>query len=486
MNGYFIGSVGHAEAFKRDANGNLTLAFTSRTLTDSGINISVSKDDIRGGEGAAIQFNFFHDANVEITLTDVLWKREYLTAQLGAQFDAGISGQFDYITETLTARSNLLFPTNRVQRLPVPCSDGGQFVVWYSKVGEDEWHAYSSSSTILAIPVSALDGTAYCVRYLAPETHAKTAEITSTIIPEELFLIITAPLFSGDACAASRGRLAGHITFEIPRFQLNGTQEFNLNMSQNQTMSLNGVALASPSESCDSSADKLLRIMEVNFNIAWYSDIVALAVDESCLQVGAVPVVFGITSNGDILRCPNQELIYRRTSTGEYTAMPANYTFDAGTYYLNINAGTHDDPTPFLNSDNEVTVDAPGMYSITSSVTNGEAASTNPTVISPGSSATLIYRFDGTSYSTPASVSVSGATQVSWVQDSTQQGTLVINNPTGNVMITVVGEPILPQLATPAILGIDGYDASVTVVENAESYRFYVDDVDIGTYPINL
>ena len=92
---YFLGSVGKAEAFKRDENGNLQLAFVSKTLTDSGLNISTTKDDIRAGEGAPVLFSFYHDANVEITLTDVLWKPEYLEAQLGANFE---SGNEDYIT----------------------------------------------------------------------------------------------------------------------------------------------------------------------------------------------------------------------------------------------------------------------------------------------------------------------------------------------------------------------------------------------------
>ena len=98
-NKYFLGSVGKAEAFRKDADGNLRLAFVSKTLTDSGLNISTTKDDIRAGQGAPIQFSFYHDPSVEITLTDVLWKPEYLTAQLGAEFE---NGSEDYITDEVT------------------------------------------------------------------------------------------------------------------------------------------------------------------------------------------------------------------------------------------------------------------------------------------------------------------------------------------------------------------------------------------------
>ena len=76
----------------------------------------------------------------------------------------------------------------------------------------------ASENPINEISVDAVNGTQFCVRYLAADSRAKVAEITSSIIPEELFLVITAPIFAGDACAASRGKAAGHITFEIPRF----------------------------------------------------------------------------------------------------------------------------------------------------------------------------------------------------------------------------------------------------------------------------
>ena len=223
---YFLGSVGKAEAFKKDANGDLTLAFVSKTLTDSGLNISTSKDDIRAGEGAPIQFSFFHDASVEITLTDVLWKKEYLTAQLGAQFDEGVNGQIDYISETLTSDNTGKITLGKaIKPMPIPCAEGDQYVVWYTVKGQDDWHSYTSGTIFTEVSGLAADKD-YCVRYLAAESHAKTAEITATIIPEELFLIITAPIFAGDACNASKGKAAGHITFEVPRFQLNGSQEF--------------------------------------------------------------------------------------------------------------------------------------------------------------------------------------------------------------------------------------------------------------------
>jgi len=338
---YFLGSVGRAEAFRRMENGNMQLLFSSKTLTDSGINISTSKDDIRAGEGAPIQFSFYHDPSVEITLTDVLWKREYLEAQLGVTFQQDAEHQYDYVSETLENNTSSAVSTNlghTMGKLPVVCSNSKPYVLWGSKAGEDDWKVIASSDTAITsyeVPAN----TTLCVRYFGTDSRARMATITSTIIPEELFLIITAPIYAGDACAASRGKAAGHITFEVPRFQLNGAQDFTMNMSSNQTMSLSGTAMATTAEDCESSAGKLLRIIEVLENEHWYSDVIGLLVDEDSAVNGATPVVFAERKDGSVFRCDNANLLHASTDGGTATPMTAAYTWSTGTVYININDG---------------------------------------------------------------------------------------------------------------------------------------------------
>lgn len=312
---YFLGSVGKAEAFRRESNGDLHLAFVSKTLTDSGLNISTTKDDIRAGEGAPVQFSFYHDSNVEITLTDVLWKPEYLEAQLGAQFT---EGNEDYVTDSVTFANGTASYSKTIKKMPLPC--GEEYVVWGAKKGSDDWHeiAYvpetsggttSGGTLTLSDEFSDKNGE-FCIRYLGDVNNAKVAEITSMIIPEELFLIITAPIFAGDACAASKGKAAGHITFEIPRFQLNGAQEFAMNMSQNQTMSLAGVAMASESLDCDVNGGKLLRIIEVIDSRDWVKDINELVADDDSSVEGQIPSIWGVFKDGHITKLDNSKLTF--------------------------------------------------------------------------------------------------------------------------------------------------------------------------------
>ena len=339
---YFLGSVGRAEAFKKEASGEMKLLFSSKTLTDSGINISTSKDDIRAGEGAPIQFSFYHDPNVEITLTDVLWKREYLEAQLGAEFTS--EDPQDYITREIrvtTAGKISLGTPSPVLPMNIPCSDANKYVVWYTKAGADEWQSYSSATAPTEVPgvTGAAVDDKYCVRYLAEESKARVAEILSTIIPAELFLIITAPIYAGDACSASRGKAAGHITFEVPRFQLDGSQDFTMNMSSNQTMSLSGIALASTSESCDNSAGQLLRIIEVLENEHWYDNVTNIVADDESLLANGDVVIYAVTKDGSVFKCNPDELGYAQSNThgeGPYTPFTNGKYGAAATIWVNI------------------------------------------------------------------------------------------------------------------------------------------------------
>lgn len=305
---YFLGSVGKAEAFRVNSNGALELAFVSKTLTDSGLNIQTTKDDIRAGQGAPIQFSFYHDSSVEITLTDVLWKPEYLTAQLGAEFKDK-NGHVDYVSKTVIFTNGEADLTDTVLELPLTCMDGEKYAVWGTKKGEDDWVKIDYSSTTHKLTLAGAEGE-YCIRFLGNDARARVAEISTQIIPEVLFLIITAPIFAGDSCAASKGKAAGHITFEIPKFQLNGAQEFSMNMSSNQTMSLSGIALASETADCDAIGGKLLRVIEVIENRDWKDDIEDIMSDEEYEKVGQIPMIYGIKKDGTVTKIDNTDLTF--------------------------------------------------------------------------------------------------------------------------------------------------------------------------------
>ena len=358
---YFLGSVGSVEAFKRKEDGSYELAFVSKTLTDSGINTTISKEDIRGGTGAPIQFSFYHDPSVEITLTDVVFKKEYLEAQLGVEFTG--EGAHGYATETVVAEDagvelpggGKLTLKNQPIALNFGACDGEVKCVWISEVGKDEWKTYPfKNKEVFGLDLKT--GKSYCVRYCKDDPNAIIAHITSSIIPAEYMLIITAPVFAGDACAASNGKKAGTITYEIPRFRLNGGSEMSFNMSSNQTTSLSGSAYAIDN-TCEMGEQNLYNIVLSLDNYAknTYKELI---VDEDCLKVGAVPVVYGLEPTGRVTKLDNSILKFLKHGE-ETSALNAQGKFaevGAVDIKLIIKVKENDQEVDKLIASDEVTV----------------------------------------------------------------------------------------------------------------------------------
>lgn len=280
---YFLGSVGSAEAF-RMVNGQPKMAFVAKTLTDSSISVTITKDELRGGTGAPVVTNFFHDPAVAITLTDILFKESYIEAQLGTNFTNNASA---YQSETKeVAGGKITLSKTPVSLSMLKCEEGSTVLVWYSKEGADDYSvkALEAGTNELTIE-GAQEGDKYCVRYLASDALAREAVVKSDMVPQELMLIITVPIFAGDACAASKGSKAGTLTFEVPRFQLDGGQEFSFNMSSNATMNLNGTAMVM-TEGCDANSGKLFRIIEVMTDGSAEQNLMMIAIDPESAKVG--------------------------------------------------------------------------------------------------------------------------------------------------------------------------------------------------------
>lgn len=331
---YFLGSVGRVEAFRETDNG-LELAFISKTLTDSGINTSITADDIRAGQGAPIVTRFYHDASVEITLTDVMFKPEYVEAQLGAKFTEEGAGAEAFLSEELTCDNagQLTLKKGKPLALGSACVNLDEIPVWYTEVGKNQWEIGEGELNSYVVSGNFEVGKKYCVRYLAESLFARSADITADILPQELHLIITIPLYAGDACAASNGQLAGEVQFDIPRFRLNGAQDFAAAMSSNQTMSLAGSALAQLN-GCDNSGllytMRILKTAEESAGVKKkYEYLQSLSEFEN---VGEVPHIYGIKPDTDADLISNALLSFPTNAlqNGEWKAA-GTYTVSLGT-----------------------------------------------------------------------------------------------------------------------------------------------------------
>lgn len=280
---YFLGSVGTAEAF-RLVDGKPTMAFVAKTLTDSSISVTITKDELRGGTNAPVVANFFHDPAVAITLTDILYKESYIEAQLGTTFARGLNA---YQGEEVVCNGNKLSLKQTPADIPMLKCDSGAVtkMVWYALEGSDDYKVSTAIASNKVTIEDGIEGKTYCVRYYGSSNEAKEAVVKSDLIPQELMLVITVPIFAGDACAASKGSKAGTLTFEVPRFQLDGGQEFTFNMSSNATMNLNGTAMVM-NEGCDVGSGKLFRIIEVIEGRSLTDGLVAIAINPESAVVG--------------------------------------------------------------------------------------------------------------------------------------------------------------------------------------------------------
>lgn len=127
---------------------------------------------------------------------------------------------------------------------------------------------------------------------------------------------------------------------------------------------------------------------------------------------------------------------------------------------------------------------------VTYSLTNCTADSSNPTSVTIGGSADFKFHA-ATGYELSATPTVTGATLASWdYPDADDKSTMIagIENVTGAVTITVVGS--LPKLDTPTGLSISGNTLSFNAVTNAETYEVFAGGTSLGsfdapvTYPV--
>ena len=293
MSNYFLGSVGIAEAFYIN-RGVKKLAFASRTLTEHSINITSTTDELRAGTGSVAFASFTHDPNVEIKLVDVLWNSAYIEAILGSKFrnQDGLVGANDFKKETVISMGPNVATQLSSTPLPLPFGTytpdpGSQLTVTLSfplgqtetkilinAVGTDQWVWYTGivNGKSIFLPAGSWN-----VFYMATDPQARELWVTSDLCPAELYLVITTPLYKGGCNSDTSDTYeVGHVTFEIPRFKVNGNLDLGFNMSSNTSVEISGIALASEMCSCDTM--KMMRLIEVRDDYDFTDEISSISI----------------------------------------------------------------------------------------------------------------------------------------------------------------------------------------------------------------
>lgn len=273
MKKYILAGVGTIEGFTQSST-QPAKVFTSTTLQESGLTISVTAEDIRGGLSNPLLGRYFHDSVLEANIVDALFDLSYLALNVGGEVTVGGD---TLVTETVTVAT-----ANQITVAGTPVAFGNAGTVgWFTLQGEDNWTPITFNGQTAETTVA--KDAVVCVRYNATNDALKEFIIPSSVIPSELHVIMTYPLFAAgsDKASLSTSSQVGELIVDIPRFQFAGNVELSLTSSGVATSNLSGSALAmNTAINCKD----LGRYGTVKMNIFdqnWYDDLIALAIDNA-------------------------------------------------------------------------------------------------------------------------------------------------------------------------------------------------------------
>lgn len=249
---------------------------SATTLTESSLNIGISAEDIRGGEGAGMLGRYFHTSTFELTLTDALFNLDYIAASVGANVDTGadvMANEEHEVTGT----------TITLNKLAVPFCADGDINAWFKSPAADEWTLAPVSGTdthTITVPAAGK----YCVKYFYKNDAASKIRIKSDYVPKTLRLVLKENLYAAGETNSNTTKV-GYILINIPRFQLDGSQELSMSMTGASTTSLKGMALISDgcSAGCDG-AGYYADMIQVLEGAQWFDGIMGIAVDGGKLK----------------------------------------------------------------------------------------------------------------------------------------------------------------------------------------------------------
>lgn len=277
---YVLAGVGDIQLFDQSTG---ELIVTSKTLTDSGINFSVTAEDIRGGMANALIAQYFHDSAMGLMLTDALFSMQYLALNVGGT----ISASADVMTtEQITTA---VVDEITVSSEPKMFGNIG-YLGWYSIAGKDNWakivfDPLTKKAVVPNLPV----GTTVCVKYIKTDASAEQFTVSSAFIPSQVYALLTLPLFkAGTEAGASytSSSKVGEVQVEIPNFLLAGAQDLSLSASGASTTALSGSALVSytGSEGCDGDGF-YAKLKQVTYGKDEFDDVKAIVIADSNIEL---------------------------------------------------------------------------------------------------------------------------------------------------------------------------------------------------------
>lgn len=293
--------------------------FRTNTLQENTLSIGVTEEEIRGGLSNQKLGSYFHDSIMNATITDALFDLSYLASNLGGIVTVGGDA---FTQETVTT-----IAPNSITVVGTPVDFMGLGVIGRYRVqGTNIWNALTFVGQ--TAPATNLpQGTTVCVEYTATNNAIRQFTVSSAIVPDEVILVIEAPLFKANEKAFTQSSQVGKLVVTIPRFLFSGTQDLNMTASGASTTNLSGSALAYYAGGSCSDLGQYATVQQVIYDQTPEDGLVNLAIDGADIQlktnVAETLKVIGIYENGRTGVFDNTRLTFTATPSTNVTITSA-------------------------------------------------------------------------------------------------------------------------------------------------------------------
>lgn len=264
---------------------NDALMASSKTLIDSGLNMGISGEEARGGQGNILLGKYYHDSSFGLTLTDQIWDLNYLAMNCGGSITAGS----DIITlEQVTVAEEGKIS---VTQTPVAFTSTSGVIGWYklSSQPDDAYQKVVFDPETKTANVSGVsEGSVLCVKYVVNSSTARKFIVNADYIPSVVHAVMTISLFKAGTTteALTSSSKIGEIVVDIPNFQLEGAQDFSLSSSGIASVALSGSALATFTGNVGCSDHGYYAVITENiFNQGEWDSVTALVVANGNIEL---------------------------------------------------------------------------------------------------------------------------------------------------------------------------------------------------------
>lgn len=239
--------------------------FEAKTNSVTGVTLSTSSTDIRGGQGNQLQARFFHSPEMGINLEETQFRMEFIALNVGATI---VNGGNLWTRESVTLNGT----TGTLVGTPVAVNQTAYVYYEYNNIN---YKAAVTGNTFSVNGIVPADST-ICVSYMSQNASAQTIVVPANIVPSRIRLIMVANLY-GDT---NGDGYVGKVQIEIPNAQLSGELELSMTADGYSTTPLNATALAYSDANATGCANNnyYAKFVEYINDANWYDNVIGIGV----------------------------------------------------------------------------------------------------------------------------------------------------------------------------------------------------------------